>query len=83
MVQEQLRGATPHPRSGAAAKRSYHTPKSGVAAKRSNPTSKEQQLCWHRRAERSYSTFRVRRGGFEVIPLAKVRGSGCALLEQP
>ena len=30
-------------------------------AKRSNPTSKERPLCGHRRAERSYSTFKVRR----------------------
>ena len=36
--------------------------RSGVAAKRSNPTSKEQWLRGHRRAERSYSTFKVRRG---------------------
>ena len=35
----------------------------------SNPTSKEWQLCGHRRAERSYSTFKVRRGGGEEIPL--------------
>ena len=31
-------------------------------AKRSNPTSKERWLCGHRRAKRSYSTFKVRRG---------------------
>ena len=43
--------------------------KSGAAAKSSNPTSKEQQLCRRRRAERSYSTFKVRRGGHEEIPL--------------
>ena len=34
---------------------------SGAAAERSNPTSKE-WLHGHRRAERSYSTFKVRRG---------------------
>ena len=38
---------------------------------RSNPTSKEQQLCSHRRAKRSYSTFKVRRGGREEIPLVQ------------
>ena len=26
---------------------------------------------WHRRAERSYSTFKVRRGGSEEIPLVQ------------
>ena len=40
-------------------------------AERSNPTSKEQQLCSHRRAKRSYSTFKVRRGGREEIPLVQ------------
>ena len=42
---------------------------SGVAAERSNPTSKEQQLHWCRKAKRSYSMFKVRRGGREEIPL--------------
>ena len=38
------------------------------AAERSNPTSKEWWLHGCRRAERSYSTFKVRRGGSEEIP---------------
>ena len=33
------------------------------------PTSKEQWLHGCRRAERSYSTFEIRRGGCEEIPL--------------
>ena len=33
--------------------------------------SKEQWLCGSRRAERSYSTFKVRRGGGEEIPLVQ------------
>ena len=56
MVQEQPRGATPGLRPGA-------------AAERSNPTSKERWLHWCRRAERSYSMFKVRRGSGEEIPL--------------
>ena len=56
IAQEQSRGATPHPRSGA-------------AAERSNPTSKEPWLHGHRRARRSYSMFKVRRGSCEEIPL--------------
>ena len=44
-------------------------PKSGEVAQRSNPTSKEWWLCEHRRAEGSYSMFKVRRGGREEIPL--------------
>ena len=43
-----------------------------------NPSSKEWRLHGCRRAERSYSTFKVRRGNSP-----KVRSSGCALLEQP
>ena len=57
-AEAQLRGATPHPRSG-------------VAAKRSNTMSKEQLLRGCGRAERSYSTFKVRRGGPEEIPLVQ------------
>ena len=36
---------------------------------RSNPKSKGQRLCGRKRAERSYSTFKVRRGGGEEISL--------------
>ena len=43
----------------------------GGAAERSYPTSKEQQLHGRRRAERSYSKFKVRRGGHEEIPLVQ------------
>ena len=40
-----------------------------MVAGRSNPTSKEQWLHGYRRAKRSYSMFKVRRGGSEEIPL--------------
>ena len=40
-----------------------------MVAERSNPTSKEQWLCGCRRAERSYSTFKARRGSLEEILL--------------
>ena len=43
----------------------------GAVARRSYPTSKEQWLCEHRRAESSYSMFKVRRGGHEEIPLVQ------------
>ena len=33
-----------------------------MAAEKSNPTSKERRLPKHRRAESSYSTFKVKRG---------------------
>ena len=53
-------------------------PEVGVVDERRNPMPKERWLSRNRRAERSYSTFKVRRGN-----LIKVRSSGCALLEQP
>ena len=45
--------------------------RSGAAAERSNPMSKERWLCRQRRAERSYSTFKVKKGGSEEIPLVQ------------
>ena len=59
------------PRSGAAAKTSYHMPEIRAAAERSYPTSKERRLRGRRRAERSYSTFKVRRGGRKETPLVQ------------
>ena len=41
--------------------------RAGAVAGRSNPTSKEWWLLWHRRAERSHPTLKVRKGGYEVI----------------
>ena len=72
---QRPRGATPRPRSGA-------------AAERSNPTSKEQWLHGRRRAERSYSMFKVRRGSCEEIPLVqgkeqRLRFAGAALKRYP
>ena len=57
-------------------------------AERSNPKSKEWRLCGHRRTERSYSTFKVRRGGLEVIPLVQgkeqwLRFAGAAMKTYP
>ena len=37
----------------------------------------------HRRAERSYATFKVKRGDSRRYPSSKVRSTGCALLEEP
>ena len=59
-----------------------------MTAKRSNPTSKEWWLCWRKRAERSYSTFKVRRGGGEEIPLLRgkeqqLRFAGAAMKRYP
>ena len=42
-----------------------------AAPAKHNPTSKERRLHRHRRAKRSYSTFKVRRGSCEDIPLVQ------------
>ena len=42
-----------------------------MVAETRNPMSKEWWLHGYRRAERSYSTFKVRRGGCEEIPLVQ------------
>ena len=38
--------------------------------------SKEWWPCWCKRAERSYSTFKVRRGGSEEIPIIQRKEQG-------
>ena len=50
--------------------------------------SKERRLRGHRRAERSYSTFKVRRGDCEEIPLVQgkeqqLRFAGAAVKRYP
>ena len=69
-TEEQPRGGTARPTSGGPREASSR-PRSGAAARRSNPTSKEQWPRGRRRAERTYSMFKVRRGGHEEIPLVQ------------
>ena len=64
------RGATPHPRSRAAAKRIYLM-------------SKERQLRGCRRAERSYSTFKVRRSDLVQGTEQQLRFAGAAVKRYP
>ena len=57
-------------------------------AERSYPMYKEWRLCRCRRAERSYSMFKVRRGGREEIPLVQgkeqwLRFAGSAVKRYP
>ena len=79
----------PHARGQGRRARGVTTPpRPGAAAKRSNLTSKERWLCGSRRAERSYSTFKVRRGGHEEIPLVQgkeqwLRFGGAAVNRYP
>ena len=74
--------------SAEAAERSYPCPRPGAAGRRSDPTSKEWWLRGRRRAERSYSTFKVERGGGEEIPLTQgkeqwLRFAGAAMKSYP
>ena len=62
---------TPGCNSSGAAERSYPGPRPGAVARSSNPASKEQWLRRHRRAYRSYSTFKVSMGSGEEIPLVQ------------
>ena len=54
-----------------------------MAAERSNPTSKEQWLHGKRRAERSYSTFKVRRGDLVQGKEQQLRFAGAAMKRYP
>ena len=69
-LQEWPRGATPCPRSGA-------------AAEGSNLTSKELRLCGCRRAERTYSTCKVRRGDLVQGKEQRLRFAGAAVKRYP
>ena len=76
------RGDTQHLRSGAATRGVTQCLKSGTAAGRTNHMSKKWWLHGRRRAQRSYPTLKVRKGGGEEISLVQGKENGCALLEQ-
>ena len=73
----------PTPKVRGAAKRSYYMPEVRAVAKRSYPTSKEQWLRGHRRAERSYSMFKVRRGDFIQGKEQQLCFAGAAVKKYP
>ena len=58
-------------------------PRSGVAAERSYPTSEEWWLYRRRRAERSYSMFKVRRGDLIQGKEQQLRFAGAAMKRHP
>ena len=68
---QRLGGATPAQGQGRRPGGTIPCPRSWAAAEGSNPMSKKWWLRGRRRAERSYSTFKVRRGGSEEIPLVQ------------
>ena len=68
--------------------KSYPRPEVRGGGREDNPTSKERWLHGCRRAERSYSTFKVRRGSHEEIPLVQgkeqwLRFAGTAVKRYP
>ena len=71
MQEPWQRGASPHPRSGAAAERSYHTPEGRGCGREEQPHFQGAYSVASRRAEKSYSKFKVRRGSREKIPLVR------------
>ena len=52
-------------------------------AERSYPTSEEQRLRGRRRAEKSYSTFKVRRGDLVQSKEQRLRCAGEAMKRHP
>ena len=54
-----------------------------MAAERSSPMSKEWLLCEHRRAKRSYSTFKVRRGDLVQGKEQQLCFAGAAIKRYP
>ena len=54
-----------------AAERSYHTPEGWGGSREEQPQFQGAAAAGCRRVERNYSTFRVRRGGREKIPLCQ------------
>ena len=54
-----------------------------MAAERSNPMSKEQQLRGYKRNERSYSTFKLRRGDLVQGKEQRLRFAGVAIKRYP
>ena len=68
--------------------KSYPRPEVRGGGREDNPTSKERWLRRRRRAERSYSMFKVRRGGCRKIPFPQgkeqwLRFAGAAVKRYP
>ena len=68
---------------GGGRKEATPRPRSGEVAERSNPMSKEQWLRRHRRAERSYSMFKVRRADLVQGKEQRLHFAGAAVKRYP
>ena len=62
---------------------SYPRPGSGAANERSYPTSNKQKVRRGRRAERSYSTFKLRKGDFVQSKEQQLLFAGAAMKRYP
>ena len=70
------------------AERSYHMPVGGSGSREEQPQFQGAAAAGCRRAERNYSTFKVRRDGCEKIPLCqgkeqRLRFAGAAVKRYP
>ena len=70
------------------AERSYHTPEGRGGSREEQPHLQGAAAVGRRWAERSYSMFKVRRGGHEKLPLVQVkeqqlRFAGAAMKRYP
>ena len=63
--------------------RSYPLPKARGGSPDEQPSSKEWWLCKRRRAERSYSTFKVRRADLVQDKGQRLRFAGAAMKRYP
>ena len=81
-AQEQPRGATPRPGSGAATRGVTLPPRSGQPLGGVTPRPRSGG-CAGAGGPRGAIPLKVRRGGGEEIPLLEGKEQGCTLLEQP
>ena len=70
-AQEWLRGATPRPRSGEAAERSYPMPEARGDGREDQPHVQEAVAAWAQESLEELFHIKVRRGGSEEIPLVQ------------
>ena len=78
------RGATPGPRSGAAAERSYHTPEVRGSGREEQPQVQEVAAAQALEGQEKLLHVQGQEGQpVRRYPSSKDRSSGCALLEQP
>ena len=79
MVQEQPRGAIPHPRSGAAAERSHPTSEVRGDGGEEQPQVQRAAAAKEQEGQRSNSTFKLRRGNLVQDKEQRLHFAGAAV----